>query len=79
LTYSSGVFENVTIFHPIYKERFKFNDLFEMKMLRVNRLMVDLREKWIDSDFSLSHQELVNSFDDSTLTSYINLDKKRKK
>ncbi len=48
-------------------------------MLRVNRLLADLREKWIDSNFTMSHEKLVNSLDDATLTSYLNLDKKKKR
>jgi hypothetical protein len=73
------VFKDVTIFHPLYNERFGFFDLLEMRMLRVNRLLADLREKWIDSNFTMSHEKLVNSLDDATLTSYLNLDKKKKK
>lgn len=54
-----------------------FEKLIKSKRFRFNYLTNDLREKWIDSNFTLTHEELINSLTKDVLDSYI-VSKKKK-
>lgn len=78
LNANSKELHGLMILDPFRNEKLGFVDLVNARKLRANRMVSDLREKWIDSDFSMSRQELVNSLDEATLSSYVNLTKKEK-
>lgn len=58
-------------------ETLSFADLVSQRRIRVNHLLSDLKEKWIDSNFALSEAQLVKSLEEKGLNSYVKLKKKK--
>lgn len=54
-----------------------FVALIKSKKFRLNHLTDDLREKWIDSNFSLTYEELIKNLTKEVLDSYV-VSKKKK-
>lgn len=81
ITYQSEILRTLALPVPeSNNEHVAFDQLMAKKRLRLNHLLYDLKELWIDSNFSKSDEDLVKEMRlHGDLGSYVILPRKKKK
>jgi hypothetical protein len=52
------------------------NDMFAKKKLRINKILFNLKEEWIDSNFTITDENLLQKVDNFFLENYVVIKKK---